>query len=30
MDFMMSGTFIQVMDKVHEELKLYVEFWAMP
>ncbi len=30
MVFMMSETFIQVMDKFHEELQLHVEFWAMP
>jgi len=30
MDFMMSEAFIQVMDKLHEELQLHVEFWAMP
>jgi hypothetical protein len=29
MDFMMSEVFIQVMDKLHEELQLHVESWAM-
>jgi hypothetical protein len=30
MDFMMNETFIQFMDKFHEELQLDVESWAMP
>jgi hypothetical protein len=30
MDFMMSEYFIQVMDKLHEELHLHVESWVMP
>jgi hypothetical protein len=30
MDFMMSEIFIQVMDKLHEELQLHIESWAMP
>jgi hypothetical protein len=30
MDLMMDETFIQVMDKFHEELQLHVESWAMP
>jgi hypothetical protein len=30
MDFMMSEYFIQVMDKLHEELPLHVESWIMP
>ncbi len=29
MDFMMNETFIQVMDKLNEELQLHVESWAM-
>jgi hypothetical protein len=30
MDFMMSEAFIQLMDKLHKELQLHVEFWVMP
>jgi hypothetical protein len=30
MDFMTSENFIQVMDKLHEELQLHVEYWVMP
>jgi hypothetical protein len=29
MDFMTSEAFNQVMDKLHEELQLHVESWAM-
>jgi len=30
MDFMISEVFTQVIDKLHEELELHVEFWVMP
>jgi hypothetical protein len=30
MDFMMNEAFIQVIDKLHDELQLHVESWAMP
>jgi hypothetical protein len=30
MDFMMNEAFIQVMDKLKEELQLHVESWVMP
>jgi hypothetical protein len=30
MSFIMNETFIQIMDKLNEELQLQVESWAMP
>jgi hypothetical protein len=30
MNFMMDEGFIQVMNKLNEELQLHVESWAMP
>jgi hypothetical protein len=30
MSFIMNETFIQIMDKLDEELQLHVESWAMP
>jgi hypothetical protein len=29
MSFIMNKTFIQIMDKLNEELQLHVESWAM-
>jgi hypothetical protein len=29
MNSIMNETFIQIMDKLNEELQLHVEFWAM-
>jgi hypothetical protein len=30
MSFIMNETFIQIVDKLNEELQLHVEFWVMP
>jgi hypothetical protein len=30
MNFIMNEVFIQIMDKLNEELQLHVESWAMP
>jgi hypothetical protein len=30
MDFMMNEDFIQIMDKLNEELQLHVESWVIP
>jgi len=30
MIFIMNEAFIQIMDKLNEELQLHVESWAMP
>jgi hypothetical protein len=30
MNFMMNETFIQIMDKLNEELQLHVKSWVMP
>jgi hypothetical protein len=30
MSFIMNETFIQIMDKLNEEMQLQVESWALP
>jgi hypothetical protein len=30
MSFIMNETFIQIMDKLNEELQLQIESWAIP